>query len=281
MPTVAQLYRYARMKAGEEPRAAIFNENSLRTSNRDALAILNAGVSRENVVPRFIGGKQKNFRPFGIKWLVHEGTLPRSFHSLRRRIIRLQTMYNTDFTPRLVTDEELDGAVEALRLDLEQWHAVNLEPVIAKWLHNEGTINGGEPFKLRGEECKTWSLVLAVVEQCGRLDALIPALSANRTGQEVNLTRWWRDRALPMLREFDPAGMPAQDLLDVMREHFGLDMPSLSPDSLGRYVRLAIADRKLPWTSRTVNGRSRYRRRRKRRPQRGGSPTTVKRRKAE
>lgn len=280
VPTVPQLYRYTHMKAGKEPRAVIFNEQSLRSSNRDALAILNAGVSREHVVPRNIGGKQKNFRPFGIKWLVHEGTLPRSFHSLRRRCIRLQTAHNKDFTPMLVTDEELDGAVEALRPELKCWYAVDLKPLIAQWLHNRGTIDNGQAFKLHGEECKTWSLVLAVAEYSGRLDALIPALGANRTGQEVNLTRWWRERALPMLKELDPAGFPAQDLLDVMREHFGLDMPSLSADSLGRYLQFAIADRKLPWMSKVVHGRRRYWRRRKLRTQRRRSRAAMKRREA-
>lgn len=280
VPTVPQLYRYTRMKAGKEPRAVIFNEQSLRSSNRDALAILNAGVSREHVVPRNIGGKQKNFRPFGIKWLVHEGTLPRSFHSLRRRCIRLQTANNKDFTPRLVTDEELAGAVEALRTELECWYAVDLKPLIAKWLHNEGTIGDGHLFKLHGEECKTWSLVLAVAEYCGRLDTLMPALGANRTGQEVNLTHWWRERALPMLRELNPMGMSAQELLDEIRENFGVDMPSLSPDSLGRYMGFSIADRKLPWASRVVHGRRRYWRKRKPRPQRHRSRAAMKGRKA-
>jgi hypothetical protein len=270
VPTVPQLYRYTHVEKGDEPRAVIFDELHLRAGNRDVLAILNGGLSRETVVPRQVDGKRKNFRPWGIKWLVHEGTLPRSFHSLRRRCIRLQTAQSEDFTPALVTNEELDGAVEALRPDLERWYAVNLKPLIIKWLRNQGEVNG-QSFKLSAIERPIWHLVLAVAEYCGRLDALMPALSANRTGQEVNLTDWWRRCALPMLKELDPAGMQASDLLDEMRAHFGADIPPLSPKSLGRCLYFAIADRKLPWRSRVSHGRRLYWRRGKRGPRRHGT----------
>src|SRR5579864_3081 len=257
VPTVAQLYHYTHVNKGEDPKAVIFDELHLHASNRDVLAILNGGLSRETVVPRRINGKPRKFRPWGIKWLVHEGTLPRSFHSLRRRCIRLQTAQNEDFTPTLVTDEELDEAVEALRPDLERWRETDLKPLVARWLHNAGTVNG-EPFTLSGVERPIWPLVLATAECCGRLDALIPSVSANRTGRDVNTTGWWRRRALPMLKEFDPAGMTAADLLDEMRAQFGVDIPPLSAKSLGRLLRFAVADKKLRWTSRVSVGRRRY-----------------------
>ncbi len=263
VPTVPQLYLYTHVKKDEEPRAVIFDELNLLMSNRDLLATLNGGLSRDTVVPRMINGKNRKFRPWGIKWLVHEGTLPRSFHSLRRRCIRLQTAQNEGFTPRLVTDEQLDEAVEALRPDLEGWHAVDLRPLIIKWLRNEGIFDG-QPFKLLAGERPIWHLLLAVAEYCGQLDALIPALSANRTSQEVNLTRWWRDRGLPTLKGLDPKGMSSSELLDWMRECIGVDMPPLSPDSLGRRLRITIADKKLPWTARMKTGRRRYWRKRKR-----------------
>lgn len=268
VPTVPQLYRYTHVEKDEEPRAVIFDELNLRAGNRDVLAILNGGLSRETVVPRQADGKLKYFRPWGIKWLVHEGTLPRSFHSLRRRCIRLQMAQSEDFTPALVTAGELASAVKALRPDLERWYAVDLEPLIIKWLRNQGVVNG-QSLKLSAIERPIWHLVLAATEYCGRLDALVPAISANRTGHEVNVTRWWRDRALPMLGEIDPAGMHASDLLDEIRARFGADIPSLSPKSLGRWLHLAIADRKLPWTSRVSHGRRCYWRRGKRGSRRG------------
>lgn len=271
VPTVPQLYHYTNVPKGEEPRVAIFDELFLRTGNRDVLAILNGGLSRETVVPRRINGKQVKFRPWGIKWLVHEGTLPRSFHSLRRRCIRLQTAQNEDFTPAFVTDEELDAAVEALRPDLERWHAVDLKPLILKWLRNQGTVNG-RPFGLAAIERPIWPLLLAVAEHCGRLDALAPAVSANRTCHEGKVARWWRDRALPMLKELDPAGMPARELLEELRDHFGADIPPLSVKSLGRWLQLGIARRKLPWASRVTKGLTRYWRRR---PKRRKGPRTA------
>jgi len=268
VPTVAQLYHYTHVRKDDDPKTVIFDELHLGASNRNVLAILNGGLSRETVVTRRIDGKQKPFRPWGIKVLVHEGT-PRSFHSLQRRCIRLQTAQNEDFTPALVTDEELDAAVETLRPDLERWHAVDLKPLIIKWLRNQGDVNG-QPFRLSAVERPIWHLVLAATEYCGRLDALAPAISANRTGHEVNVVRWWRERALPMLKELDPAGRHASDLLDEMRARLGADIPSLSPKSLGQLLRYAIADRKLPWTSRVSHGRRRYWRRGKRGPRRHG-----------
>ena len=269
-PTVPQLYRYTNKKRGEEPRVTIFDELHLRAGNRDALAILNGGLSRESVVTRTINGKDEILRPWGIKVLVHEGTLPRPFHSLRRRCIRVQTAQNEDYTPKLVTSKELNAAIKALRPDLNGWRGARLKKLINKWRHNKGTVNG-QWFQLSAVERPIWPLVLAVAEYCDRLDAVIPALDANRTGRELNVARWWIERALPRLKELDPAGMSAAELLDEMREHFGADIPTLGPTSLGQRLRRSIAAGKLAWETRKIRGQQRYWRRRKRRPlNRGG-----------
>ncbi len=257
VPTVAQLYRFAHVPEGQEPRLVIFDEMRVRASQADVRAILNAGVERGKVVPRTVGGRTRKYRPHGFKVLAHEEPLPPSLQSLRRRCIRIATSRSDDFVPTLPTQTELKRAARELEPDLKRWRErVDLGPLMRSYLQNQG------PEKLRAEERPTWHLVLAAAEYCGRLDALTPALEAYRTGREASITYWWLQRALPVLRDIDPNRRKASELLEELRERLGANVPPISPDQLGRLLSGAVDDGQLPWTRRMLHGGYVYERRR-------------------
>ncbi len=255
VPTIAQLYRYAHVRKGEEPRLVIFDDMRVKSNNPDVRAILNAGVERGKVVPRTIGGREEKFRPHGFKVMAHEEPLPRSYQSLRRRCIRITTSRNDGFVPELPRPRDVKRAAARLAPELERWRReTNVRPLVRRWLLNQGRV------KLLAEERPAWHLVLAVAAHCSRLGEIIPALEAHRAGGEVTVTHWWRERALPVLRTIDPAGKKASELHDELRKRLGADVP-ISEDQLGRRLVEAIDDSQLPWRHRVLHGGRVYERR--------------------
>lgn len=133
--------------------------------------------------------------------------------------------------------------------DLLRWRdEIGLEELFRRYLVGDGAVT------LRAAERPVWALLAATLECCGRLDDLGWILAANRTGQEVIVVDWLKEKALPLLHSFDPAGRRAGAILDWLRERLSADMPSISEDRLGRYLSDAIDDRQLGWTYRPLNG---------------------------
>lgn len=254
VPTVAQLYRYAHVKKGKEPKVTIWDEARVQSSQADVRAVLNAGVERGKGVPRMLGSKSVMFKPWGFKVLVHEEPLPRSMQSLHRRCIRVLTVRANDFVPALPRLRDVRRAAEALRPELERWHDAEIEPLLVEYLHNRGR------EKLVGDERPTWHLVLAVAEFCGRLDAVMPALRAHRAERLGDVNEMWRARALPIMQSTDPKARRASDLMEALRKRLGADMPPLNHHSMGKLLREAISRGELPWRERQLHGATVYER---------------------
>jgi len=244
-PRITQLYDYCNLNQSnrKEPWLVIFDEMVMR---REFQQVLNASVERDKYVQRW----GKPYHPYGIRVIVHEVPFPAKMKSLRRRCIRLVLSQSETFRPALVLPEEFKTAKQPYMPDLVRWRdRVSLKELFRRYLVGDGAVT------LRAPERPVWALLAATLEYCDRLDDLGRILAANRTGQEVAIVDWFKEKALPLLRGgFDPAARRAGAILGWLREHLGADMPPISEDRLGKLLHEAISDRQLEWTHRLLNG---------------------------